>query len=141
VPAILAALPLKAHNESWSDWRIQQYAENLLSDLGPKAPGLVPTLLEMLATNDHWIFAAQTLIRISPDLARDRAVPILAAKILANDPKNVSYHLYQIRAINILGNYGPLATAALPALTTASENPNADIKKAAIGAIAKVKVP
>ena len=46
---------------------------------------------------------------------------------------------YLLRAINILGDYGPLAVAALPALTTASENPNADIKKAAIGAIARVK--
>ena len=138
VPAILAALPLKAYNESWNS--CSQFAVKLLADMGPNAPGVVPTLLEMLATNEHWIFAAQTLFRISPDLARDRAVPILAAKILVNDPKNVNDH-HRLQAINTLGDYGSLAAAALPALTAASENPNPDIKKAAIGAIAKVKAP
>ncbi len=138
VPAILAALPLKTHNESWNS--CHQYAVKLLADLGPNAPGLVPTLLEMLATNDDWIFAADILFRISPDLARDRVVPILAAKILANDPKKINDH-HRLRAINILGDYGPLALAALPALTTASENQNPDIKEAAIGALARVKAP
>ena len=66
--------------------------------------------------------------------------PAAALGMAANDPKNINDH-HRLRAINILGDYGPLAVAALPALTTASENPNADIKKAAIGAIAKVKVP
>lgn len=91
--------------------------------------------LDAIKARAKTLEGAKIVERLRATLGGGGASPIVVGDRLFLFSNGV--HL--LRAINILGDYGPLALAALPALTTASENPNADIKKAAIGAIARVK--
>jgi HEAT repeat protein len=94
------------------DCPVRGFIADRLSDLGPHSKDLVPALLKALDVDDAEVRSsvAKALLRIDSDTGARLGVPVLAR--LAAD-KDYEYRKY---VIEDLGEIGPAARAAVPAL-------------------------
>ncbi len=108
-----------------------------LGKIGPDAAVAEPALEQRLASPDQnaALASAWALVHIRPGSAKvvARAVPVLIAGLSSPLP------VARRGAAEALGDAGPLAVEALPALQQTTNDPNAAVSKAATNAIARIR--
>ena len=106
----------------------------LLGECGAAALPAVPALLKLLKhpDGDVRVAAAEALFRIAPEPHGEASLGMLSAAL--RDPELLNRR----RAAWALGERGPQAAAALPALRAAVQDPEPEVRTAAQEAIRKI---
>ena len=107
-----------------------------LGSIGPDAAAAEPQLSAVVAgkNTDLAIIAAWALTKIKPTAeTAAKVVPVLTAGLAEAEP------IHRRSAAEALGNLGPLAKSAIPALETASKDSDKSVSEAATKALASVK--
>ncbi|MCG8583880.1 MAG: HEAT repeat domain-containing protein [Pirellulales bacterium] len=109
-----------------------------LGKMGPAAKSSVPDIAKMISPKNPQLsrIAAWALTMIEPESlgeSTDRVVEVLSGA-LSNDQ-----HFVRIEAANALGNLGPRAKAALPALKEAANDKLPPVQEAISKAIEKIE--
>jgi HEAT repeat protein len=114
-PQAKAAIPIMIEMVKGRD----RTAAEVLAAIGPEAKAAVPALIEALKDKELYfsIQAAMGLAYIATPEATEAVVPFLL-KIIKEPPSN--YHQY---ALGYLGQLGPKAKAAIPALEPLRKHP------------------
>jgi HEAT repeat protein len=142
-PAVPALLPLLADRED----RVRQAAAAALAQIGPKA---VPALIKVVQTRDMRRFSAliEAMIKVSPWYVRlrsdvgwedpEKAFQSLSWAAYEIMQERASLEAAHVAALGVLGEFGPAASAAMPAVAQALADPNPDIKLAAVHALERI---
>lgn len=120
-----------------SDYSVKYTAYYALGSLGPAASQEIPLLVKNLQDRDEFlqIVSAWALIRISPQTQEvvSKALPLLTKGLEILDPRA------RFDAASALGELGPAARNALPALQKIEEKDTEEaVRKAAAEAIRKI---
>jgi HEAT repeat protein len=116
------------------EWSIRLYAAEALGKFGPRAQPAVAALVREMAHRAQgwaWLAAAQALWRI--DHRTDETVPVLAAAFETGDDAG------KVIAATTLGEMGPAAREAAPALRKALRDEDALVRIEAAAALARVE--
>jgi HEAT repeat protein len=120
-----------------TDPRVVQAAVYALGKIGPAAKAAVPTLANLVRSKDDLIrlMSVCAILRIGPltDNLIQTALPVLSEGL------KHSREFVRIEAAMALGELGPKAQGALPALQTAAGDTSAAVRSAATAAIKKIK--
>ena len=138
-PDAKAAVPGLIKELSDQDPRVQRTAAYALGKIGPDAVDAVPDLQKSLNSDDKFMKVASLWallhIKVGDEVIRKMAIEPLTQALGETDKD-----LVKIEAANALGDMGPMAAGAIPALeklTGESESP--DVRKAAADAIKKIR--
>lgn len=112
-PALLSALLKLLENPSIF---VRDQAIAHFGSLGKRAAPAVPRLIELLSGNEHWLDASTGPATENPPEAETPRLKIIVS----------------------LGNIGPAASTAIPALSEHLQSPNARIRQAATDALSRI---
>jgi HEAT repeat protein len=141
-PAAIGALTLALQDPSWF---VRYPATQALQKLGPKAKSAVPALIEALQPKDgvkdfrpiRCAQAAVALAKIDPAAKEiQNAIPLILEKLLGYDGDGSD----GARAVGAaaLGDLGPIAISAVPALLKRLKDEEGDVRIAAGVALLKI---
>lgn len=143
VPVLAQELKRDKDMKDSDDWRIRRAAAQKLEGLGVKARSAAPALAGAMENDDYLVSqcASRALLAMGPDAKA--AVPTLIWIVTreltpANEIKN-SYMSRPDVAATILGQIGPAAKDALPALEDAAKDRNEKLRAAALDALKRIK--
>jgi HEAT repeat protein len=110
-------------------------AAALIGDFGAAAKDSVPALIASLKDPDGGVrsAAAWAIARITGGQATQKAIDVMIAALKDKEPRA------RQDAARLLGDVGPDARSAIPALNEAMEDPNDEVRKAATDALGKVQ--
>jgi HEAT repeat protein len=126
-------------------WFVRFTATQALQKLGPKAKAAVPTLVEALKPNDavkdfrpiRCAQAAAALAKIDPgNKDIQGAIPLIVEKLLGYDGDGSDGA--RVVGAELLGDCGPAAASALPALVKRLKDEDGDVRVAAAQALIKI---
>src|SRR5262249_7792728 len=130
-PAAAPAVPGLLRSLASSNERVRNSAFYAIGHIGPAAKEALPTLQKMLATSkDEFVHVAclWTLVHIEPNNPQLIAVAVPA---MAKALEMPDHELARIEVIITLGNLGPAAKPALPALRKSLEDEHEMIRNVA----------
>lgn len=119
------------------DASLRVRAAKALADLGPAGRAAVPTLVAGLGDTDADARRAiiQAIRVVQPNFRPTEALVRAIAVDLRDPDAN-----YRLLAARMLGRIGPLAVAAAPDLDTLRNDPDQDVRRAALEALNRVTV-
>ncbi len=123
VPALIDAM-------KGGDWDMRCCAAEALGQIGPGAKAAVPALEEALKDEHARFYAAEALAKLG---LPDKALPVLIALLEHESPS------FRKAAAKTLGEIGPPAKAAVPALREALKDKTHYVRKAAAAALKKIQ--
>lgn len=138
-PDAKAAVPALVKELNDDDVRVRRTACYALGKIGPAAIDAIPDLQKGLSSDDKLLKLASVwaILRIK---VGDQVIEKMAIQPLTKALEESDRDLVKIEAARALGDIGPMASEAIPALeklTGESESP--DVRKAAAEAIKKIQ--
>lgn len=141
-PAAISALTLALQDQAWF---VRYPATQALQKLGPKAKAAVPALIEALQPKDgvkdfrpiRCAQAAVALAKIDPAAKEiQNALPLILEKLLGYDGDGSDGA--RVVGATALGEIGPPAVSALPALLKRLKDEDGDVRVAAAVALVRI---
>ena len=138
-PDAKAAVPALTKALGDDDLRVRRTACYALGKIGPAAVDAIPELQKGLTSDDKLLKVASlwAMLRIK---VGDQVIQKMAIEPLTKALEESDRDLVKVEAARALGDIGPMASAAVPALEKlANESESADVRKAAAEAIKKIR--
>jgi HEAT repeat protein len=131
VPALIKAL-------EDAEPQVRHSATYALGKIGPGAMDAVPSLQKSMAGEDPFLKIASVwaLVHIQP---KDLKLQVLAVPLLAKALDESDRERVKVEVANTLGEIGPAAKPAIPALEKAAKDPSPAVSAAATEALKKVR--
>lgn len=138
-PSAQAAVPALAKALKDKDKRVRYKAVEALMQIGLCGEYAIPALVEALEDDDvHFrrkLVVAISLIRAKPKLAVPALIRALKDKDTGDAPGQASV---AYAAVTALGNYGPAAAPAVPALLEATRSKYMTLRRLALVSLARI---